>query len=583
MVSRSPASTGRDAGAEDSTEASASGIERRLAVQYAIARAFAEAEELDEVSPLLLQNLAAALGWQSASLWVLGEDRLTLRCAATHPMVGPLRPWAERTLAFRPPIGVGLPGRVWASGESIWITDTRKDKNLPRQAVARAVGLRHAFAFPIRSRGTMVAVIDLFAAEVRGIDPEQAELLEAVGHQLGSFIERTESRRAVAQSEARKTAILNAAVDGIVVADADGRVVDFNPAAEALFGRPRSEVLGRRIADVLVPDDLRPLHEAGLARYLATGESRILGRRVRTWAAHADGWRLPVELTVTELRVDDRPMFTAFLRDVTRERQAETARDRFLEILSHELRTPVTSIYGGAKVAARPTIGREQQLELLADIASEADHLYRLVEDLMVLARAERGAGEISLEPVSLNRVVERVVTAHAAHWPELEFRVRPGSSGLPVHADSTYLEQLLRNIVTNAAKYGGAGRLVEIEVDHGEAESIVRVLDRGPGLIESEVRRLFEMDYRSPLTEGLAKGSGIGLFVARWLVEGMGGRIWAVAREGGGSEFGFALPTVTDHDPITLEPDALPSSESIQILDSAGTRSALGIEPGAP
>lgn len=552
-------------------------------MQYAIARAFAEADALDDVSALLLQNLAEALGWQSASLWVLADDGLTLRCAATHPTDGPLQAWAEYTLAFRPQIGVGLPGRVWASGESFWMTDTLKDQNFPRQAAALAVGLRQGFAFPVLSRGSVVAVVDLFAAEVREVDAEQAEVLEAVGYQLGSFIERTESRRAVAQSEARKTAILHAAVDGIVLADADGRIVDFNPAAEALFGRSRDEVIGRTIAEVLVPDDLRGQHEAGLARYLATGEGRILGRRVRTWAAHVDGSRIPVELTVTELRVDDRPMFTAFIRDVSRERQAETARDRFLEILSHELRTPVTSIYGGAKVAARPTIGREQQIELLTDIASEADHLYRLVEDLMVLARAERGAGAISLEPVSLDRVVERVLTSLGTRWPGVEFRFRPSAGGLPVQADSTYLEQLLRNILQNAAKYGGAGGVVEVEIDHGEIESIVRVFDRGPGVNAAEVRRLFEIDYRSPLTEGLAQGSGIGLFVARWLVEGMGGRIWATPREGGGSEFGFALPTVTERDPIGVDADSIALSDSIEFLDLPGIRPSLGLEPEAP
>jgi len=581
MVSRSPASPRSASGDAAPAGTSTSAVERRLAVQYAIARAFAEAEALDEVSAVLLQNLADALGWQSASLWVLGEDGTHLRCAAIHPTKGPLQPWAKYTLAFRPEIGVGLPGRVWASGESSWITDTRKDSNFPRQDVARAVGLRHAFAFPVRSRGSITAVVELFAAEVREVDAEQAELLEAVGHQLGSFIERTESRRAVAESEARKTAILKAAVDGIVAADADGRIVDFNPAAETLFGRSRTEVLGQRIADVLVPDDLRGQHEAGLARYVATGESRILGHRVRTWAAHADGSRIPVELTVTELRVEDRPMFTAFIRDVSRERQAETVRDRFLEILSHELRTPVTSIYGGAKVAARPTIGRDQQVELLTAIASEADRLYRLVEDLMVLARAERGAGTIDLEPVSLDRLVERVVVALAPRWPGLEFRIRPSAGGLPVQADSTYLEQLLRNIVTNAAKYGGAGGLVEVEIEHGETESIARVLDRGPGVNESEIRRLFEIDYRSPLTEGLAQGSGIGLFVARWLVERMGGRIWALPRDGGGSEFGFALPTVTDRDPIPLEPEAVDAHDPLEILDLPGVP-PLELEPRA-
>ncbi len=523
-------------------------VDTRLTVQYAIARAFAEAEELDDVAGLLLQTLADALGWQSASLWVMGDEAKALRCAAIHPTAGPLAGWAEHCLALAMPLGVGLPGRVWVSGESSWISDTDDDHNFPRQPVARAFGLRHGFAFPIRVRGEVTAVVELFAPDIRDVDAEQTAFLEAVGHQLGSFIERIEARRAVALSEVRKTAILRAAVDAIVSADSDGRIVEFNPAAEALFGRPRDEVIGGRIADLLVPEDLRPQHEAGLARYLSTGESRILGRRVRTWGQHADGTRLPVELTVTETPVGDWPWFTAFIRDVTREREAETARDRFLEILSHELRTPVTSIYGGASLAARSSIGAEERTELLADIGAEADRLYRLVEDLMVLARAERGANEITLEPVSLERVVKRVVAAVQVRWPGLEFRVT-GHIGAPVKADETYLEQLIRNLLTNAAKYAHAGRLVEVAIEEGESESIVRVLDRGPGINAAEARRLFEIDYRSPLTEGLAPGSGIGLFVARWLVQGMGGRIWAAPRPGGGSEFGFALPTIHEHE----------------------------------
>lgn len=523
-------------------------VDPRLTVQYAIARAFAEADELDDVAGLLLQTLADALGWQSASLWVMRDDGIALRCAATHPTAGHLAGWAEYCLALSIPLGVGLPGRVWVSSESVWISDTASDENFPRQAVAETFGLRHGFAFPIRVRGEVAAVVELFAEDIRDVDPEQTEFLDAVAHQLGSFIERIDVRRAVALSEVHKTAILTAAVDAIVSADSDGRILEFNPAAETLFGRRRGEVIGGRIADLLMPDDLRPQHEAGLARYLATGQSRILGRRVRTWGQHADGTRLPIELTITEMSVGDRPLFTAFIRDVAREREAETARERFLEILSHELRTPVTSIYGGASLAARSTIGAEARAELLADIGAEADRLYRLVEDLMVLARAERGANEITLEPVSLERVVKRVVAAVQVRWPAMEFTVT-GHIGAPVKADETYLEQLARNLLTNAAKYAHGGRLVEVVIEEGATESIVRVLDRGPGINADEARRLFEIDYRSPLTEGLATGSGIGLFVARWLVQGMGGRIWAEPRPGGGSEFGFALPTMQEHE----------------------------------
>lgn len=122
---------------------------------------------------------------------------------------------------------------------------------------------------------------------------------------------------------------------------------------------------------------------------------------------------------------------------------------------------------------------------------------------------------------------------------------------------------------MTNAAKYGHAGRTVEIRVHHGPAASAVHVLDRGPGVDPLEISRLFEIDFRSPFTEGLAQGSGIGLFVARWLVASMGGEIWAKRRDGGGSEFGFSLPNLgegaADEDP---EPATLFGPGEVTVLE---------------
>lgn len=524
-------------------------LERQLAVQYAIARAFAEAGRLDEIASLVLQPLADSFGWQAASVWVPNRAG-QLRCAADYIASDSLEAWAADARARRFDIGTGLPGQVWALDQPIWVRDTDSEENFPRRGIAQQVGLRHGFAFPIRVRGAVRAVVELFAADVREIDVGQIEFLEAVGHQLGSFMERIETRRAATTSEARKAAVLGAAVDAIVSADREGRILEFNPAAERLFGRRRAEVIGRRIADVLVPEDLRGAHEAAIARYAETGEPRIIGQRVRTWAATADGERVPIELTVTEIKIDDESMFTAFIRDITREREAETARDRFLEILSHELRTPVTAIYGGSKVLAR-WITDARATELVHDIGEEADRLYRLVEDLIVLTRAERGAIDVSLEPVRLEWVAQRVVEGFRSGAPSLSFDlVVHGHTG-PVMADETYVEQLLRNLLSNAVKYGSAGGSIEVEITHGDRETVVRVLDRGAGIDASEARRLFEIDYRSPLTQGLAHGSGIGLFVARWLAEGMRGRIWAAPRDGGGSEFGFALRTVDADDVV--------------------------------
>jgi PAS domain S-box-containing protein len=523
------------------------GPKRRLAIQYEIARALAEADALDDVSSFLLRTLSLSLGWEAAALWVADQAGTSVRCVDVARRDGALAPWMAGTLGTTFASGEGLPGRVLAETRAIWIADLHADRQFPRLELARAVGLRHGYALPILLRGRVVAVVELFAAAVLEVDPEQTAFLEAVAHQLGSFLERTEARRAVASSEVRKAGILNAALDAIVSADAAGTILEFNAAAERLFGHARDDAVGRHIADLLVPPDLREAHTAGLARYIATGEARILGQRVRVRAQRSDGTTVPVELTITEIKLDGQPMFTAFIRDITREEEAETARERFLEILSHELRTPVTAIYGGAQVVARPDLPASQRNELIADMGNEADRLYRLIENLIVLARAERGVDRIALEPVHVERVAERVAAAVAAHWPGVEFRLARTGSTQAVDGDETHVEQLLSNLLTNAAKYARAGGAIDVRVEHHASESIVRILDRGPGIDRDELGRLFEIDYRSPLTEGLAQGSGIGLFVARWLVDSMGGRIWAAIRPGGGCEFGFALRAVND------------------------------------
>src|SRR5687768_16517464 len=133
----------------------------RLAVQYAIARGFAEGESIEEVSALLLQALVEAMEWQTAAIWVLDVDGTSLRCAAIHPTEGPLAAWAEHCAGLRLPIGTGLPGLVWETGEAAGITDTDSEENFPRRRHARESGLRHGFAFPVRVRGVLTAVVEL--------------------------------------------------------------------------------------------------------------------------------------------------------------------------------------------------------------------------------------------------------------------------------------------------------------------------------------------------------------------------------------------------------------------------------------
>ncbi len=152
--------------------------------------------------------------------------------------------------------------------------------------------------------------------------------------------ERSRSEQALRRSEARKRAVLESALDAIVTIDHRGRIVEFNPAAERTFGHPRGEAVGRELAELIIPEEFRERHRAGLAHYLATGEGPLLGKRIEVQALHADGSQLPVELTITAIALGDEPLFTAYLRDLSERRRSEEVmrlRDRSLGAISQGL------------------------------------------------------------------------------------------------------------------------------------------------------------------------------------------------------------------------------------------------------
>jgi signal transduction histidine kinase len=232
--------------------------------------------------------------------------------------------------------------------------------------------------------------------------------------------------------------------------------------------------------------------------------------------------------------------------------QANRSKTEFIGLMSHELRTPLTTIYGGARLlhTRRASLSEEDALELIESIEEESERLYRLIENLLALARADIGDA-IARDVFPISPVVDQVVRQFVNRKPGRPVEVRLGENlpeGLPlVWAESTYVRQVIHNLVTNADKYSPPGTPIELIATAGDEEMEIRVLDRGPGVPEAEIERIFGSFFRSQTTARSAGGKGLGLTVVRRLVEAMDGRIWAQLREGGGLEVGFSLPLAGD------------------------------------
>jgi PAS domain S-box-containing protein len=232
-------------------------------------------------------------------------------------------------------------------------------------------------------------------------------------------------------------------------------------------------------------------------------------------------------------------------RSAGEQARAARLREAFVDVMAHELKTPLSTIYGGLQTIATrgDRLPREARDELLADATAEAHRLVRLVDDLVVLSRLERGVQVDLSEPLMLSHTARAVVTAKVQH-ARVPIEVTVSHGVPPVRGEGPYVEQVLRNLITNALKYGRPP--YEVTVTTVGDEVHVCVLDRGPG-VPPDPERLFELYYRDPSAAKRAGGSGIGLFVCRELVGMMGGHVWAANRPGGGAEFGFALPAWRD------------------------------------
>jgi PAS domain S-box-containing protein len=390
----------------------------------------------------------------------------------------------------------------------------------------------------------------------------ESPLLVAIARDVRERVEAQGRLERLARAEHARAAELDAVIramgDGVIVCGPDGRIILANPAGRRMF----PDVIERTYDDILGelrdPDRLAPAlggHGGPVALPTRRGPERWI--EVSSY---------PVS---QEDDTDGSGETIIVLRDVTVQREREAVRETFIGVLSHELRTPVTTIFGAARVLSRPDshLDAATRQEILEDVADEAERLRRLVEDVVAMSRFGETSADLWREPVLLQRVVPSVVGLEEHRWPGVQFSLDI-PSGLPtVMADPTYLEQIIRNLLANAAKYGGPAASVHVRIDLSDAgdEALVHVLDDGPGIEPSEADRLFDLFYRSPRTASETSGAGIGLFVCSRLVRAMGGRVWAAPRDEGGAEFGFALQVLRDDDG--------PSSDAVTTIGASEPR----------
>jgi PAS domain S-box-containing protein len=500
-----------------------------VATEHAVALILGDTKRTAEAYPKILEAIGTSLDWQFGALWeeVRGGVGL-LRCAevwcSDDARLSRFARESSGTVLAR---GVGLPGRVWSSGTAAWVTDVRADSNFPRAHAAAANGLRAAFCFPIRSARAVSGVIEFLTDGSRDPDDELLATMETLGSQIGQFVERGRAEDAVREREERYAGILDSALDSIITIDDRGRVLEFNAAAERMFGYRAEEIVGCEMAELIVPPALRNEHRRGFTRHLETGEARLLNRRVEIIGARADGSEFPVELTITRIGLPGQTIFTGFVRDITDRRRAEeelrASRQRLVEAQDTERQRLERNLHDGAQ---QRLVSLALALRLARERATGAP---KAATDLL-----EQAAAELALALEELRELARGI---HPAILTERG--LRPALEGLadratiPVELEELPAERLPEQVeaaayyvvceaLANVAKYAQASAGT-VAVRREDGRVVVEVTDDGIGGADS------------------AKGSGLRGLADR--VEALNGRLAIESERASGTRLRAEIP----------------------------------------
>lgn len=407
------------------------------------------------------------------------------------------------------------------------------------------------------------------------------------------------------ETRRRMETIISTSLDAVVAVNRSNRIVEWNGAAERVFGYTRAEAIGADMPSLIVPPHFREMHNSGMTRYLAKGEPRVIGRGiVQLEARRKDGTIFPVDLSLAKAQAPAGEIFVAFLRDISDRMRSDEAlrraRDRavagekqkaeLLAVMSHEMRTPLNGILGTLELLEADSLPAEDQ-RYLRIIRQSSEILLRHVNEVLDISRLDAGKMTLRKTRFDLVALLEEIVESQAdrARAQGNLLTLRPLNPALhESYSDPDRLRQIMLNLVSNAIKFTAGGQItIEADCDSGMDECELRVIDTGVGIKPDDLERIFDDFVTIDSSYGRRNaGTGLGLGISQRLATALGGELGAESEPGDGSVFWLRLPLAPPADaprtaPKVAEPPpaapALPPLDVLLVEDNAVNREVAG------
>jgi PAS domain S-box-containing protein len=553
----------------------------RFNMQYALTNMLSQADSLADASRLLLQQVCEQIGWNAGAFWSVNqeEQRLQLISSWNDPLI-PLDAEIGKLSQINLTLGEDIPGTVWKRNAPLWVGKGSQSESALLTNVSK-LGLNTVFALPVRSDELVLGVIAFISKDAQELNSTQLQMLNAIGSQFGQFIERQQAEERLRDREMLFQNLVTNIREIFWISSArpgDNKVLYVSPAFEEVWGRPVSEVYQRANSylDAVIPEDIARVKNHVIADMYSGSAIEFRIKRPDGTIRWVWGRWSPV------MGTDGKPdRLVGIVHDISERKEMERRVSEFYSTVSHELRTPLTSIRASLGLLEGGLAGAlSAKASKLVNIArSECDRLIRLINDILDIRKIEAGKLELRLQPVPVKKIVDLTIQSTAGMAFEYGVKLVSNiTSEREIRADQDRLIQVLTNLVSNALKFSPKDGEVLLKVEDYGSFCRFSVTDKGAGIPEDQLSKLFGLFQQLDSTDSRPKGgTGLGLAISKAIVEQHGGVIGVDTKPGRGSTFYFDIPAASFKLRVT---DAEEQDDSVPALSTeCDTRRVLLVE----